>query len=181
MSAWCESQCDKCHAWPEPLINVCCVRHAIWETRTYDGDNDIKCITELKSLNDLLKPGPLRVMYNNYTTCHGKQMPNNWINVTCCSSSFLCDITVPRYADAETLQPQANLTQQQINLRINAQRCLAAYRSVIFWTYANIRKKQRKPPPSCVYGMIRALFPSDPDEELWADLQHTVYTDGPDV
>lgn len=72
VNTWC--QCGKCTAWPERLMNVCCQDHEIWKTKNYDGNGpDIKCITQLESVNDLLKPGPLRVMYNNYKTYHGKQ------------------------------------------------------------------------------------------------------------
>ena len=89
-------------------------------------------------------------------------------------------VLAPQYPDAEEMLAGPNITQQEIDKRINAQRRLAAYRSVIFWTYPDIKRRQRKPLPSCVYGMIRATYPSHEDEEIWADLQHTVYLDEPE-
>lgn len=87
---------------------------------------------------------------------------------------------VPRYADAEGLISSQDLSDEDIKHKINAQRRMCAYRSVIFWTYPEIRRRQRKPIPSCVYLMIRSMYPNADDEELWADLEHTIYVDIPE-
>lgn len=90
---------------------------------------------------------------------------------------------MPRYPDAETMKAGAGYrdhTQADTNQRIDAQRRLAAYRSVIFWTFPEMRRKERKPLLSCVYSMIRAMYPGHENEELWAELQHTVYVELPD-
>ena len=89
-------------------------------------------------------------------------------------------LSVPRYPDAKALQPSVVLTPEEISRRVNAQRRLCAYRSLIFWTYPNIRKRERKPLPSCIYALVRAMFPSHESEEIWADLAHTVYVAEPD-
>lgn len=91
-----------------------------------------------------------------------------------------CFIVVPRYPDAEQLVPTVNMPQSEINKRINAQRRMCSYRSLIFWTFPDIRRRERRPLPACVYGMVRAAFPAEEDEELWADLQHTLYAPEPD-
>lgn len=88
--------------------------------------------------------------------------------------------SVPRYQDAEQLHPSAALTEEEIRKRVNAQKRLCAYRALIFWTYPDIRRRERRPLPSCIYAMVRAMFPSEQDEEIWADLQHTVFFAEPD-
>lgn len=93
---------------------------------------------------------------------------------------WFSNFAVPRYADAETLQPSIHLSEDDIKHRINAQRRMCAYRSVIFWTYPDIRRRQRKPIPSCVYLMIRSMYPNVDNEEIWADLEHTIYVDVPE-
>ena len=56
-----------------------------------------------------------------------------------------------------------------------AQRRLSAYRALIFWTYPDIKRAERKPLPSCVYGLVRAMFPPTDDEEVFADTDFTSY------
>ena len=84
----------------------------------------------------------------------------------CCSFIAFIFVVVPRYPDAEQIVPIAQLSQDEINKRINAQRRLSAYRALIFWTFPDIRRRDRRPLPSCVYGMVRAMYPSEEDEEL---------------
>jgi len=56
----------------------------------------------------------------------------------------------------------------------NKQRRLAAYRSLIFWAYPTIRRKERKSLPSCVYMMVRASYMPSDDEEF-AEHNFSVY------
>ena len=72
-----------------------------------------------------------------------------------------------RYPDAETLVPSNVWSEDQINRLKRRQQRLAAYRSIIFWTFPEIRKKERRPLPSCIYMMVRACyFDTDSDEEF---------------
>lgn len=76
-------------------------------------------------------------------------------------------ISAPRYPDAYTLQPNERLSESDIEDLKKKQNRLAAYRALIFWTYPEIRKKERRPLPSCVYKMVRMKFsPSESDDEL---------------
>ena len=68
-SEWCN--CGKCHGWPEPAMNVCCQQHQIWQTKDYGGPVEVECICDCDVIQDLLKPGPLRMMYHNYRSYHG--------------------------------------------------------------------------------------------------------------
>lgn len=52
-------------------MNICCRDHPIWKTKDYGGVADVECITMVECVLDLLKPGPLRVMYNNFKSYHG--------------------------------------------------------------------------------------------------------------
>lgn len=80
---WC--QCGKCHPWPEKAMNVCCRNHDIWCTADYGQEEPvIGCIAESQNIQDLLRPAPLRMMYNNYKTyhgmsCHSCQQHHWWI------------------------------------------------------------------------------------------------------
>ena len=138
----------------------------------------MNCITECEVISDLLRPGLLRTVYNNYRAYHGETIMKNLrhhypILLFTIFVTFYFAVTC--YPDAYGLQPNADLSQAEINTRINAQRRLSAYRSLVFWTYPDIRTKDRRPLPSCTYAMVRAVYPSTEDEEIWADLQHTVF------
>ena len=50
----------------------------------------------------------------------------------------------------------------------------------LIWIYPDIQKKDMRPLPYCTYAMGRAVYPSTGDEEIWADLQHTVFIADPD-
>lgn len=52
---------------------------------------------------------------------------------------------------------------------------IAAYRSLVFWAFPYIRKKQRKPLPSCIYMLVRAMYPPTEDDELFAEYDFTQY------
>ena len=56
-----------------------------------------------------------------------------------------------------------------------AQRRLSAYRALIFWTYPDIKRAERKPLPSCVYSLARAMFLPTDDEEVFADTDFTSF------
>ena len=56
-----------------------------------------------------------------------------------------------------------------------AQRRLSAYRSLVFWSYPDIHRGCRRALPSCVYALVRALFPPTDDEEEFAEIDHTIY------
>lgn len=47
-------------------MNVCCKDHSIWDQRR-PGEIDIPCIAQAEDVIDILKPGPLRLMYQNYS------------------------------------------------------------------------------------------------------------------
>ena len=52
---------------------------------------------------------------------------------------------------------------------------LCAYRNLIFWFYPTIRRKQRKPLPSCLYSLVRAMFPPTDNEEDFADWEFSKF------
>ena len=56
-----------------------------------------------------------------------------------------------------------------------AQRRPSAYRAVIFWTYPDIKRAERKPLPSCLYGLVRAMCSPTADEEVFADMDFTSF------
>ena len=56
-----------------------------------------------------------------------------------------------------------------------AQRRLSAYRALLFWTYPDIKRAERKPLPSCVYGLVRAMCSPTADEEVFADMDFTSF------
>ena len=57
---------------------------------------------------------------------------------------------------------------------------LCAYRNLVFWCWPHIKKKERKPLPSCLVGLVRAMFPPTPDEEEFADWQFSGFCYGED-
>lgn len=71
--------------------------------------------------------------------------------------------------------PNERWTEEEIAALKRKQQRLAAYRSMIFWTYPDIKKKERRPLPSCLYMLIRAMFPPTDDEELFADFIFTKF------
>ena len=82
--------------------------------------------------------------------------------------------------NAELLEPSRHLSKEKIKQMLNAQRRLTAYRALVFWTYPDIRRGERRALPSCVYSMVRAAYPPTEDEE-YADWEHSVYvSDGED-
>lgn len=83
---------------------------------------------------------------------------------------------MPTYPDAEALVVGEGLTEEMINQRKNEQKRLCAYRSLVFWAFPHIRRGERRPLPSCIYAMVRAMFPSIQNEEVYADWQHTAFT-----
>lgn len=80
------------------------------------------------------------------------------------------------YPDAELLQPNDQLDETEISRLKNRQKRLCAYRSLVFWAYPHIRKRERRPLPACLYDYIRTLFPPTENEEAFADHQFTVFT-----
>ena len=55
-----------------------------------------------------------------------------------------------------------------------AQRRLSAYKALIFWTYPDIKRGERKPLPSCVYGLVRAMC-SPTAVDVFADMDFTSF------
>jgi hypothetical protein len=147
---WC--RCGKCQPWETQRMNVCCRDHAIWNTKRQH--ENINCIAEAEDVQDLMKPAPLRVMFQNYCSSHNNTFP-----------------------DAEKLKPGSRYTAADIHRLLMKQRRLSAYRSLVFWTYPDIKKRQRYPLPSCVYGMVRAMFPPTDNEEEFADWVFSEYKD----
>lgn len=66
---WC--QCGNCHVWPSASMSICCKQNKIWSTRLFWGAPEVECICECEHIQDLLRPGPLRVTFHNYCTYHG--------------------------------------------------------------------------------------------------------------
>ena len=83
---------------------------------------------------------------------------------------MLCTFGVsePKVPVAESLIPNEQLTEEDVQ---KAQRRLSAYRALIFWTYP----AERKPLPSCVYGLVRAMCSPTADEEVFADMNFTSF------
>ena len=81
----------------------------------------------------------------------------------------------PKYPDAETLEPSDTYSEQDIHKMLMAQRRFSAYRSLVFWCYPDIHRGVRRALPSCVYALVRALYPPTDDEEEFAEMEHTVY------
>lgn len=93
--------------------------------------------------------------------------------------SYFTSIEVPKYPDADAPEVAANPGDDEHYKRVNAQHRMCAYRSLIFWTYPDIRKKERHPLPACIYRLIRDKFPITQGEEPCDDLQYTVYMPEP--
>lgn len=51
----------------------------------------------------------------------------------------------------------------------NAKNRLCSYRQMVFWCWPGIRRKERRPLPSCLVAYIRAKFPPTDNEEQFAD------------
>ena len=86
----------------------------------------------------------------------------------------------PKYPDAETLVVGNSLTQEEKDAAVSAQHRLSAYRSLVFWTWPDIGK-HRRPLPSCVYAMVRAVFcPPHVSDEEFAEMDHTLFLDPED-
>lgn len=71
--------------------------------------------------------------------------------------------------------PSARWTEEAIAELKNKQMRLAAYRMLIFHTYPDIRRKERRVLPSCVYLMVRAVFMPTASDEEFADYDFTKY------
>ena len=54
---------------------------------------------------------------------------------------------------------------------VNAKKRLCAYRNLVFWCWPNIRRKERRPLPSCLVSLVRATFPPTDNEEEFANWQ----------
>ena len=76
------------------------------------------------------------------------------------------------------MQPSAVYSAEDIHKLLMSQRRLSAYRSLVFWTYPDIRRGSRRALPSCIYGLVRAMYPPTDDEEEFATMEHTVYISG---
>ena len=85
---------------------------------------------------------------------------------------YLCTFGVsePKVPVAESLVPNEQLTEEDVQKAQMAQRMLSAYRALIFWTYP----AERKPLPSCVYGLVRAMC-SPMADEVFADMDFTSF------
>lgn len=46
---------------------------------------------------------------------------------------------------------------------------------MIFWAFPDIKRKERRPLPSCLYMMIRAIYPPTDDDEEFADFIFSKY------
>jgi len=46
---------------------------------------------------------------------------------------------------------------------------------MIYWMYPELKRKQRKPLPACLYSLIQAKFPPVVNEELFADYRFSEY------
>lgn len=84
-------------------------------------------------------------------------------------------ILAQRYPDADTLVPSARWSEAAIAVLRNKQMRLAAYRMLIFHTYPDIQRKERRALPSCIYLMIRALYMPTGDDEEFADHDFSIY------
>lgn len=51
------------------------------------------------------------------------------------------------------------------------------YRIMIYWLYPELKRKQRRPLPACLYSYIQARFPPVDNEELFADWRFSEYAD----
>ena len=85
----------------------------------------------------------------------------------------------PKHPDAESLVVGEGCTHEEKEKAVCAQRRLSAYRSLVFWTWNDIGK-HRRPLPSCVYAMVRAVFcPAYVTDEEFADMDHTLFIEDP--
>ena len=60
----------------------------------------------------------------------------------------------------------------------NTKKRFCAYRFLVFWLYPNIKRRQRRPLPACLYACIQAMFPPTDDEEEFADWQFSEFVYG---
>ena len=89
---------------------------------------------------------------------------------------YLCTFGVsePKVPDPESLVPNEQLTEEDVQKAQMAQRRLSAYRALIFWTYPDIKRADHRPLPSCVHGLVRDMFPPTADEVI-ADIDLTSF------
>lgn len=74
-----------------------------------------------------------------------------------------------QYPNADELKCNARWTREAIEALKMKQRRFSAYRAMVFWAFPNIRRKERRPLPSCLYMQIRAQYPPTLDDEEFAD------------
>ena len=86
----------------------------------------------------------------------------------------LLNFSEPKFPDADELVPGHPYSEEEIKVRVDAQRRLCAYRALVFWTWPDIGK-HRRPLPSCIYALVRAKFDGGVSDEEYADMSHTEF------
>jgi len=58
---------------------------------------------------------------------------------------------------------------------MNSKRRFCSYRALVFWLFPNLRRRQRKPLPACLYDWVQASFPPTEDEEQFGDWEFSKF------
>lgn len=144
-----------------------------------------ECITRHPYVHQLLEPGPLEMAWDSFLHNHsGLLIYFGFADIfwSWCSDVRLCYCSIcsmyllywPPSLFADDLFPNGEPV-------VNARNRLCAYRQMVFWCWPGIRRRERRPLPSCLVSMIRAKFPPTEDEEVFADFIWKDFSYGPDV
>ena len=62
----------------------------------------------------------------------------------------------------------------------NVSKRFCSYRLFVFWIFPEIKRKERRPLPACLYSSVQAMFPPTDNEEEFAEWQFSEFVYGED-
>ena len=119
-----------------------------------------------RGIDELLNDAPLELAYNSYRVYHGKHdVSMMWmITQVWCSRNLDSSVSKCLFTYSDDIFPQ---NPSEADFRRKKRFC--AYRNIVFYLYAGLKRRERHPLPACVYSYIQARFPPTDNEEDFAD------------